>query len=199
MIQTRITIQNRITIQTRFFPFFRPHPFSKYEGISNFDRHNTLTPHSPPKKKTIIRAPQRSSNMNTGFEMCWEVLGGAISEIYGASASILSFEELYRSSYNLILRKHGEKLYVAVTALVTNLLTAKRRIHSTALQLESLCVQWEHHVTCLLMFRDILMYLDRLHAPEANVPLVYDLGLELFRDIIFYPLKIHLASQCLEM
>jgi cullin 3 len=40
---------------------------------------------------------------------------------------------------------------------------------------------------------------DRLYVSSANVPLVYDLGMELFRDILFYPLKIQLSSQLLLM
>lgn len=39
------------------------------------------------------------------------------------------------------------------------------------------------------MLRDILMYMDRLYVSNANVPMVYDLGLSLFRDsLLFKPL-----------
>jgi hypothetical protein len=34
---------------------------------------------------------------------------------------------------------------------------------------------------------------------SANVALVYDLGMQLFRDILFYPLKVQLSSQLLLM
>jgi cullin 3 len=112
--------------------------------------------------KTIIRAPQRSTN-NTGFPASWEILSGAISQIYGKNASILSFEELYRNAYNLVLRKHGEKLYGAVTVLITSLLKGRRAGHVPLLQIERLCLQWDDHVTCLLMLRDILMYLVSLY------------------------------------
>jgi hypothetical protein len=41
----------------------------------------------------------------------WNALKHAISEIHHQNASALSFEELYRNAYNLVLHKHGELLY----------------------------------------------------------------------------------------
>lgn len=142
----------------------------------------------------------------------------AITQIYNKNASLLSFEELYRNAYNLVLRKQGAKLYEAVSDLMSSHLASTREAHSPSLKMEKLCGQWDDHVTSLLMLRDILMYLvghpnskspcavqDRLYVPTAStgagmpVPLVYDLGLELYRDIIFYPLKTQIVSQLLSM
>ena len=44
-----------------------------------------------------------------------ESLQLAIHEIYNKNASTLSFEELYRNSYNLVLYKRGDMLYDGVT------------------------------------------------------------------------------------
>ena len=44
-------------------------------------------------------------------ENTWSALRSAIAEIHNANASSLSFEELYRNAYNLVLHKHGELLY----------------------------------------------------------------------------------------
>lgn len=41
----------------------------------------------------------------------WEVIKDAIQKIYAHKASQLSYEELYRTAYNLVLHKHGEMLY----------------------------------------------------------------------------------------
>ena len=41
-------------------------------------------------------------------------LQNAIKEIHNQNASTLSFEELYRNAYNLVLHKHGPKLYDTV-------------------------------------------------------------------------------------
>ena len=43
----------------------------------------------------------------------WMALRSAIDEIHNKNASSLSFEELYRNAYNLVLHKHGELLYQA--------------------------------------------------------------------------------------
>ena len=42
----------------------------------------------------------------------------AIDEIYNKNASVLSFEELYRNAYNLVLHKHGDLLYEGVQKCV---------------------------------------------------------------------------------
>jgi cullin 3 len=41
----------------------------------------------------------------------WVALSKAIAEIHNQNASSLSFEELYRNAYNLVLHKHGDLLY----------------------------------------------------------------------------------------
>jgi cullin 3 len=41
----------------------------------------------------------------------WNTIRDAIQKIYAQKASQLSYEELYRTAYNLVLHKHGEMLY----------------------------------------------------------------------------------------
>jgi len=41
----------------------------------------------------------------------WNTIRDAIVKIYAQKASSLSYEELYRTAYNLVLHKHGEMLY----------------------------------------------------------------------------------------
>jgi cullin 3 len=48
----------------------------------------------------------------------WEILSSAIDEIYNRNASQLSFEELYRTGYTLVLHKHGALLYEGVSAKI---------------------------------------------------------------------------------
>jgi cullin 3 len=48
----------------------------------------------------------------------WEVIAVAIDEIYNRNASQLSFEELYRYAYNLVLHKHGALLYDGVSSKI---------------------------------------------------------------------------------
>ena len=41
----------------------------------------------------------------------WEMLKSAIQEIQRKNNSGLSFEELYRNAYTMVLHKHGDRLY----------------------------------------------------------------------------------------
>ncbi|KAJ0472788.1 putative cullin protein, neddylation [Helianthus annuus] len=50
----------------------------------------------------------------------WRLLEHAIDEIYNQNASGLSFEELYRCAYNMVLHKYGEKLYTGLVSTMTS-------------------------------------------------------------------------------
>ena len=54
----------------------------------------------------------------TQAQHIWTSLRRAIDEIHNKNASVLSFEELYRNAYNLVLHKHGELLYDGVRQAV---------------------------------------------------------------------------------
>ncbi|PKY45991.1 Cullin-domain-containing protein [Rhizophagus irregularis] len=152
------------------------------------------------------------------FNDNWDRLAQAIREIHKKNASILSFEELYRNAYNMVLHKNGDKLYNGVREVITQHLeevAVSQVVPAFPLSgasssqtnpngagganfLKVLKTVWEDHTTCMLMIRDILMYMDRVYAKTANVPLVYDLGLDLFRDTIVrsqnYPIQNHLLE-----
>ena len=55
----------------------------------------------------------------------WALLKNAIQEIQKKNNSGLSFEELYRNAYTMVLHKHGEKLYTGLREVVTEHLTNK--------------------------------------------------------------------------
>ena len=78
----------------------------------------------------------------------WNVLAKAIDEIYDRNASQLSFEELYRNAYNLVLHKHGTLLYDGVTEKLNSHLTetAERlsNVSDTSLLIE-LSTTWTEH------------------------------------------------------
>ena len=58
-------------------------------------------------------------------ENIWQLLKNAIQEIQKKNNSGLSFEELYRNAYTMVLHKHGEKLYTGLRDVVTNHLETK--------------------------------------------------------------------------
>ncbi|XP_021746484.1 cullin-3A [Chenopodium quinoa] len=119
----------------------------------------------------------------------WRILEHAIQEIYNENASGLSFEELYRNAYNMVLHKYGEKLYSGlVTTMTSHLKDISKSIESAQGDafLEELNRKWAEHNKALQMIRDILMYMDRTFVPSTHKTPVYDLGLNLWRDNVIH-------------
>nr|XP_043632731.1 cullin-3A-like [Erigeron canadensis] len=122
-------------------------------------------------------------------EKTWKVLEHAIHEIYNHNASGLSFEELYRNAYNMVLHKFGDKLYSGLVSTMTSHLqdiAAAVEASQGALFLEELNRKWMEHNKALQMIRDILMYMDRTYIPSNHKTPVHELGLNLWRDHIIH-------------
>eukprot|EP01112_Ceratiomyxa_fruticulosa_P003545 TRINITY_DN1386_c0_g1_i3.p1 TRINITY_DN1386_c0_g1~~TRINITY_DN1386_c0_g1_i3.p1 ORF type:complete len:747 (+),score=118.94 TRINITY_DN1386_c0_g1_i3:321-2561(+) len=140
------------------------------------------------KSKITIRPFKPQVHMDPNYaEKTWKLLKGAIHEIHKQNASGLSFEELYRNAYNMVLHKHGDRLYSGLSTEVhEHLQEVADRVansHDSSFLIE-LGKAWNDHKTSMLMIRDILMYMDRVYVLNHNVPTVFDLGLSLFRDDI---------------
>lgn len=58
----------------------------------------------------------------------WTMLKNAIQEIQKKNNSGLSFEELYRNAYTMVLHKHGERLYTGLREVVADHLENKVNI-----------------------------------------------------------------------
>ncbi|XP_068211557.1 cullin-3 [Palaemon carinicauda] len=138
-------------------------------------------------------------------ENIWQLLKNAIQEIQKKNNSGLSFEELYRNAYTMVLHKHGERLYTGLRDVVTQHLENKVRADVLAsLQnnfLLTLNYAWNDHQTSMVMIRDILMYMDRVYVHQNNVDNVYNLGLIIFRDqVVRYGcIRDHLRETLLDM
>jgi len=132
----------------------------------------------------------------------WNVLARAIDEIYDRNASQLSFEELYRNAYNLVLHKHGTLLYDGVTDKLNSHLTETAEhlsnIPNTSLLIEFSTIWAEHQIT-MIMVRDILMYMDRTYIQQQRRRPVYQLGLHLFRLTVWEHPKVKERSSELLM
>jgi len=119
-------------------------------------------------------------------ENIWSLLKDAIVEIQRKNNSGLSFEELYRNAYTMVLHKHGERLYNGLKEVVTAHLESKVRTDVLSSLnnnfLHTLNMAWSDHQTSMVMIRDILMYMDRVYVQQNNCENVYNLGLMLFRD-----------------
>jgi cullin 3 len=143
------------------------------------------------------------------FDAIWEILRDALSKIHTRNASKLSFEQLYRAAYKLILKKKGNLLYDKVKefeeqwfasqvmpkiqTLITRNLTSitlgagpgatvnERRLTGEKF-LKGLKASWEDHNTCMSMTADILMYMDRVYCSENKIPSIFTTAMGLFRD-----------------
>lgn len=78
----------------------------------------------PPSQKFAPRNDRiRDQIMSTEqAQQHWNTIKEAIHKIYKKEASSLSYEELYRTAYNLVLHKHGELLYNGVKTTTIELL-----------------------------------------------------------------------------
>jgi cullin 3 len=118
----------------------------------------------------------------------WSVLANAMDEIYNRNASQLSFEELYRNAYNLVLHKHGALLYEGVTEKINaHLLETVKHLAEQPDNslLDELSSVWTEHSITMVMIRDILMYMDRTYVVQHKRRPVYELGLHWFRVTVW--------------
>jgi len=135
----------------------------------------------------------------------WSLLRNAIQEIQKKNNSGLSFEELYRNAYTMVLHKHGEKLYTGLREVVGEHLVHKVRADVVASLnnnfLHTLNMAWQDHHTSMVMIRDILMYMDRVYVTQNNVENVYNLGVATFRDQVvrYTDIRTHLRNTLLDM
>uniref|UniRef100_A0A4W6F3Y2 Cullin 3 n=1 Tax=Lates calcarifer TaxID=8187 RepID=A0A4W6F3Y2_LATCA len=158
------------------------------------------------KKDTKMRIRAFPMTMDEKYvNNIWDLLKNAIQEIQRKNNSGLSFEELYRNAYTMVLHKHGEKLYTGLREVVTEHLINKVRedvlnsLNNNFLQ--TLNQAWNDHQTAMVMIRDILMYMDRVYVQQNNVENVYNLGLIIFRDqVVRYGcIRDHLRQTLLDM
>ncbi|KAK4261129.1 hypothetical protein QN277_004173 [Acacia crassicarpa] len=123
----------------------------------------------------------------------WNILEHAIHEIYNHNASGLSFEELYRNAYNMVLHKFGERLYSGlVTTMTAHLKDIANSVETAQGEsfLEEINRKWNDHNRALQMIRDILMYMDRTYIPSTHKTPVHELGLNLWRENVIYSSQI---------
>ena len=145
----------------------------------------SLSANMPVREKGLASA-------DVDFETTWGVLERAFKEIHTKNASALSFEELYRNAYKIVLKKKGDELYAKVanfeeqwlgnnvrTEIVRTLTpgliilaTSGRSLESTAerrtsgeIFLKNLKDAWDDHQVCMGMLTDVLMYMVSEHSP----------------------------------
>ncbi|KAJ4394353.1 hypothetical protein N0V93_003570 [Gnomoniopsis smithogilvyi] len=167
-----------------------------------------------PPKKPIGRQrynPNGPNNPDSEFEACWAMLSEALTDIHNRDSGGLSFEQLYRASYKIVIKKRGMELYDKVDAFErkwfadkvippifemasgSNLVslalgdlpgtTSNERREVGEKFLKGVRDSWEGHTSAMGMITDILMYLDR-GGPNDERPPIYNTVLGLYRDHI---------------
>lgn len=173
----------------------------------------TLAMLPPGSRRSKIRPPRKSlvstfvggsstSSSSTGqssgtedFEKAWSLLSSAIIQIQNKNVSNLSYEQLYRKAYILVLRKQGSKLYENVSQLITQHLLERREVLLKSSEsfgnggdfLKFLLSEWTEHLQSMKFISDVLMYLNRVYVKEHKKLLIYDLGIQLYKtNVIKY-------------
>lgn len=136
------------------------------------------------------------------FDDTWKQLESSFLQIHTKNASTLSYENLYRFAYRLVLKKKGAELYAKVLQFEDNWLatTVRAQVHAalshTLLSavdtdaagpslnerrdlgerfLKAVKDVWRDHQVCMAMLSDVLMYLVRTtleFSPDGRVPQV---------------------------
>ncbi|KAJ7475820.1 Cullin-domain-containing protein [Mycena latifolia] len=159
--------------------------------------------------------PPRRHGPDVSIEKTWADLANNIREIQNHNAPNLSFEENHRFAYNMVLHKQGEMLYKGVNQLVAENLDqlASTQVvpafpsgasdetmqsQEAEMLLKALRNIWDDHTSNMVRLGQILKYMDRVYAKSADVPEIWDVGLNLFlTHIIRPPIKDHLVTAIL--
>ncbi|PTB65433.1 Cullin-domain-containing protein [Trichoderma citrinoviride] len=168
-------------------------------------------------KPTNRRLQSQAAGEGADFDACWNMIKEALYDIHNKSCGRLSFEELYRAAYKIVLKKKGEVLYervkefeeqwfaehaipkieVLVTKSLINIsvdvsssASVSERRQTGENFLKGLRDTWEDHNMSMNMTADILMYLDRGYTQQEprRVP-IFATTIALFRD--------HILRSCL--
>jgi len=118
-------------------------------------------------------------------ESNWNNMRDSIKRIYDQQASNLSYEELYRTGYNLVLHKYGDLLYNGVKQATVEQLKPFKNILEQCPEdqlLKEFSNTWERCKMCIDMIKDILMYMDRNYVPKQKLPTVEHMQTSQFKN-----------------
>ncbi|EXJ90806.1 Cullin 3 [Capronia coronata CBS 617.96] len=156
-----------------------------------------------------IRAPRRGlTKDDVDFDSVWNTLSTAFLEIHSKNASRLSFEELFRNAYKLVLKKKQDFLYDRVVQLeeswlrdhvrprilgfITPTMTVGSLEQATGTQSNERRIAGERfiravtdafadHQLSMGMITDVLMYMDRVNSQDQRRPSIFATAMALFR------------------
>ncbi len=117
-----------------------------------------------------------------------EILKDAINKIFQTKYSSLSFEELYRTAYTLVIGRNGDALYEevknSIAANLAAMIQIVKPVSEPAVMLAVIKDLWAKFNTYLSVTNDILMYMDRNYVSRNHLAPVPDLGYQIFREVV---------------
>ena len=119
----------------------------------------------------------RNNHLNRDQDLqYWNTMKDAIQMIYAQHASQLSYEELYRTAYQMVLHKHGEMLYDNVKKTTAEMLQpiAQKLINMPDEDLlQEITSVWHLEKNVIHKISDILLYMNKNFVPKMrNYPTV---------------------------
>ncbi|TKR79928.1 hypothetical protein L596_014078 [Steinernema carpocapsae] len=129
----------------------------------------------------------------------WKLVKKAFVAILEKNATLLSFENLYSTVYQIVLNKHGDLVYDDLIELIRAYLQEVgcamwcqgHNLQSRAMWnvrdcdgssfLEMIQIRWKDHTVATAMIRDLTMYLKRVNHGRTGV---YEAGLRAFHEEI---------------
>ncbi|KAG0099021.1 Cullin-3 [Podila epicladia] len=137
-----------------------------------------------------IRPPSKKAATESLFDTSWPELASAMTTIQQQKANTLSFEEVYRLGYNMVIHKYGEKLYLGIQDLIEKHL----KTEAEARIVPVLSIADASPAEGVELLKAIQR--DKNYVPQTRLPTIYDMGLYIFRDSIIrsstHPIQAHL-------
>ncbi|EDQ89662.1 uncharacterized protein MONBRDRAFT_32326 [Monosiga brevicollis MX1] len=136
--------------------------------------------------KRVVIKPYKAVSANNEFsERNWSLLQDAMLSIERRQSSSLSFEQLYRTVYNLCLGHHEAEVYKRLNQAFAAMCLRYRAAAETGLDsqttLECLVGAYRDYFLVVNTVKDIFLYLDNTYCKPKHFPIVFQMALAVFR------------------
>jgi cullin 3 len=132
--------------------------------------------------------PKPKKEMSTEAKSQLEIIRDAIDKIFQMKYSNLSFEELYRTGYNLVINQNGDALYEtvksAVAANLTSMIQSLKITSEPVVLLNAVKDVWQNFNVYISVTSDILMYMERNYISRNHLLTVIQTGSKIFRETV---------------
>lgn len=111
------------------------------------------------------------------------LLESAISQIFNKQSSKLSYEELYRNVYYLVLNRFGEKAYTQTKVFLEKNIKIKYDNFNEAINeknLSDLLLSWREINEMIKVANSICLYLHQRFIKVKKLPNIQEIGKKLF-------------------